>query len=193
MNYAAINAKLRAMEAGPGEDVKAAAACICKYVHIRAHKNFLLAVAHRPQDGINFYIHQWKQLGQLGKANSIAIKSILGAEIDLLNILWLYRLKIYHRIHGAASYGHLIPIRYRLTGAMTQRMADCESPASFLEEVGKGPYAKDIVFPTTRGMPTPEEQLAIAITKRYQAAARKYPNSLVPALAFIHSFRRFTP
>jgi len=186
MNYDAINAKLRALKANPVEDIKNVVLRISMHIHSRPHRNFCLAMALGSQDGINYYTRQWKRLGQLDKASRSAIKPILGAEIDLNNILWLYRLKRYHRVYGAASYGHLIPVRYRLTEAMTQRMADCKSPGDLLAEVGRSPYARDIVFHVSKGQPTPEEQLVLAINKRYQAAARKYANTIVPVLAYIY-------
>jgi len=248
MNYAAINAKLKAMRARlltpqDYEDISqmetaaevmewlkstgiktevstdlnasiertlrhaviSAANSICLYIPDKAQRSYITAMASTadPANSVNpagdnhqsrfhYYIAQWKQLARLDKANRTALRSILGAEIDLNNILWMYRLKRYHRIKGDSTYGYLVPIRYKLSKPMTQRMADSETPKALLEEIAQCPYATTIVFTHTKaewGSPshfTPEQQLSQAIDRCYQAAARRYPNTLAPALAYLH-------
>ena len=222
MNYAAINAKLKAMSArllkpqdyeaisqmDTAEDVIAwlgappehkhindAATRICRYIPDKTQKDYVRAMAAPSGEGsFQYYIAQWKRLGHLDKSNRIALRDALGAEIDLNNILWMYRLKRYHRIKGNETYGYLVPIRYRLSHEATQRMADCPTPKALLDEVAYGPYKTDIVISQAQafnngpytGQSTPEQALAKAIQKRYETAARRYPNTLATALAYLY-------
>jgi len=56
----------------------------------------------------------WHGAKQVKKAHNTAMQHALGTEIDLQNILWLYRLKKFYGIFGDAAYGHLVPICHRL-------------------------------------------------------------------------------
>jgi len=182
MNYNAINAKIRAMQIKP-ITISEAVNRICLYIPDRDLRNFIKRVT-TSGGGIAYYTAMWKALARLDKANQQAIRGILGAEIDLTNILWMYRLKRYHGIKGDATYGYLIPIRYRLSREATMRMAECETPRALLEEIAKSPYAGEINFSIRKT--TPEQQLAAVILKRYKTAAKRYPNTLVPILAYLN-------
>ncbi|MCL2572010.1 MAG: V-type ATPase subunit [Defluviitaleaceae bacterium] len=183
MNYAAINTKVKAISAK--ESTSQSAAALCLYITDKTLREFITAIANKDVSEFHYYINQWKRLSRLDKKNQVALRGALGAEIDMNNILWMYRLKKYHRIKGDATYGYLVPIRYKLSPEMTQKMAHAESPAALLDEIAGSPYARDIDF----AKPALEQQLSKAIEKRYQAAARRYPESLAPVLAYLHKLR----
>jgi len=188
MKYAAINAKIKAMRSVRHEAIARQAADICRYIPGKLHRDYVKAMAQAGQTGdIHYYTTQWKRLARLDKPNPAALKSILGAEIDLKNIMWMYRLKRYYRITGDATFGYLIPIRYKLSRDLTRRMADCITPAALLDEVASCVYAQDFEHMTNMPprVPTPEQMLLAATCRRYQAAARRYPDSLAPALAYL--------
>jgi len=180
MNYAAINAKVGGMGTR-ALTKKEAVSSICLYIPDKDLRNYVKA---HMGSGINYYLTRWKVLARLGRANRQALRGILGAEIDLTNIIWMYRLKRYRGIRGDSTYGYLIPIRYRLSRAATQRMAECENTKALLEEISKSPYARDIDFSDKKA--TPEQQLISVINKRYKNAARRHPNTLVPVLAYLY-------
>jgi len=227
MNYGAINAKVKAMgakllkphdfetlaqmqaeemdtETNLHQSIKSAAQRICLYIPNRDLRSFVEALSCPGDKDIHYYTTQWKRLARLDKANRQALRGILGAEIDLTNILWMYRLKRFRRVKGSSTYGYLIPIRYKLSRAVTQRMADCETPKALLEEVAHSPYARDIFITQSQKVEwqlsralherpnqgnrrlTPERQLTSAISKRYQISASRYPSSLAPALAYLY-------
>jgi len=218
MNYAAINAKLSAMgsrllkphdyealnnvaPADLRQTIIEAAALICRYITDKTQRSYITAMAAAAfQEGkLHYYTTQWKSLNRLDKSNRSALRHTLGVEIDLNNILWMYRLKRYHRITGDPTYGHLIPIRYKLSHETTRRMAVCTTPKALLEEVALSPYAADFALMSAKDTGqtawtslqsasnvTPEQALAQVIDRRYQIAARNFPNSLAPALAYLH-------
>ncbi|MCL2528030.1 MAG: V-type ATPase subunit [Defluviitaleaceae bacterium] len=169
------------------------AAAICLYLPDKIQKSIVMAMACRVDDGVGYYTSLWKLLNRLDKPNKGAIKSILGAEIDLTNILWMYRLKRYRRVKGDTTYGYLVPVRYRLSQAATHKMAHSETPKALLDEVAQSPYGgelKTILQSLERGYSkgqlTPEQQLVMAVERRYIAAACRYPDSLVPCLAYLY-------
>jgi len=206
MNYAAVNAKVRAMsarlikpqdyesaiaemesEAHLRQDIFLTAVSICRYIPIKAHKSYVMAEAKPAEDLIAYYMAQWKGLSQMNKPNHTALKGIVGAEIDLTNILWIYRLKHYHRVTGSGTYGYLIPIRYKLSHAKTQRMAEAGNLKALFDEVSDSPYGMDYIrMLTNEGRVSPEQALVNIIDAKYQSAARRHPNTLAPTLAYLH-------
>jgi len=221
MNYAAVNAKIKAMEArapeikipeinapeikameartpeakgleANGPDISDVAANICRYIQARPCRDYIAAMASPDRD-INYYLSQWKRVAKLDKQSKVALKHILGTEIDITNILWMYRLKKYHRVKGNDTYGHLIPIRYRLTQAQTQHMADASNPQTLLEAIAQSPYSTDIDFTGATQLPpkqlSPEQQLFHAINKHYRRAVRRYPGTLATTAAYLYRLR----
>jgi len=205
MNYAAVNAKVRAMsarltkpqdyesviaeiesEANLRQGITQAAVSICRYIPQKAQKSFVIAAATPAEDLITYYMAQWKKLSQMDKPNRIAIKGILGAEIDLTNILWIHRLKRYHRIKGSETYGYLIPIRHKLSPAETQHMAEAGTQKALFDVVAAGPYGMDYKHVITQQHISPEQALANIIDAKYQSAARRHLNTLAPTLAYLH-------
>ena len=213
MNYAAVNAKLKAMSAKilprDSEAIPRTAVNICRYILGKAQRDYVNAMARAAhstfEGGLSHYVSQWKRLNRLDKPNKLALRGVLGAEIDLNNILWMYRLKRYHNVAGDATYGYLVPIRYKLSREVTRRMAEVETAMELLEEVARGPYGEDFAYISAytvgkeaapgalahsgdigeRG-PTPDYMLAIALNRRYITAARRHPDTLAPVLAFLH-------
>ena len=210
MSYAALNAKLSAMSARSAtpqnsNTITQAATDICRYITGKLQRDYVaaMALAVSQDKNIQYYTAQWKRLNRLDKTNWTALRSILGAEIDLNNILWMYRLKRYHCVTGDATFGYLVPIRYRLSRETTRRMADCGTPIDLLDEVERSPYAVDFALMINKktstetksiiaseSRPTPEQMLTMAIIRRYQTAARRYPNSLAATLAYLHTVSR---
>ena len=183
----------------PGQLITEAAADICRYIADKPQRDYITAMAASAfaEGQLHYYTAQWKSLSRLDKSNRAALRSTLGAEIDLKNILSMYRLKRYHRVIGDSTYGHLIPIRYRISHEATRRMADCTTPKALLDEVARCPYASDFAYIkaetsgqteeiSSRSKPTPEQILATAIERRYQLAARRFASSLAPTVAYLY-------
>ena len=184
--------------ADQGKSMADAAARICRYISDKAQRDYIAAMAASAscEGSLHYYTSLWKSLNRLDKANQGVLRGILGAEIDLTNILWMYRLKRYHRVSGASTYGHLIPIRYRLSHDATRRMADAATPKALLEEVERSPYAAAYALMMAKNpsqavsagpinRQTPEQALASVIDRRYQMAGRRHPKSLAPTLAYL--------
>ena len=212
MNYSALNAKIKAMSArlltahdynqlsqltpdeilarldvkpsDMGQALKTAADNICRFIPDKTQREYVQAAATNLQTGsIRYYTAQWKRLSKMNTPNQAALRPALGAEIDLTNILWMYRLKRYHRIKGDETYGYLIPIRHRLSRETTQQLAQCPTAKSLLQALTHSNYAQSI---TTRH---PEQSLTNAITKRHKLSALRHPNTLAPTMAYIYMKR----
>jgi len=199
MNYAALNAKIKGMSSRePSCCARELAASLCRYIPDKLQRDFVIDAAFAAAHGgsLHYYSAQWKRLNKLDKLNRVALRGALGAEIDLNNILWMYRLKRYHRVTGDATFGYLVPMRYKLSRETTRLMADAVTPKALMDAAANGPYAADFRHFAVKGHDmfqgglTPDEMLGKAIARRYRSAARRYPNTLAPALAFIQDMKQ---
>jgi len=112
----------------------------------------------------------------LPKKHRIAMQRVIGAEIDMQNIIWLYRLKRFYQIFGDASYGYLVPIRHRLTKDEFIRLVQSDT-TGFMKELSQMPYAN--VFNDFR---MAQRRLRDALCKRYKAEKGSYIAQLSEAV-----------
>lgn len=71
------------------------------------------------------YFHNNKESG--------AFASLVGEEIDLLNMIWIYRGKKYFHMSNEMIYTYLIPVRYRLNTQQIKQMVDSDSVEKMID------------------------------------------------------------
>jgi len=101
------------------------------------------------------------------------MEHIKGTEIDLRNIMWIYRLKNYYSVTGSRIYAYLIPINYRLKTASINRMVQSGDSQSLMDEITGGPYGE--IFTDFENL---ELKFGRAMHKVYMEEAKKHPDSL---------------
>jgi V/A-type H+-transporting ATPase subunit C len=114
------------------------------------------------------------------------MRNIVGTEIDLLNILWIFRLKKYYRVEGTQVYAHLIPVNHRLRTAALSRIAECDTLASFFEEVSAGPYGG--VF--SPAFEQPERSFTRRMRRVYDTEIRKGTQSLAVTIRYLFNMEQ---
>ncbi len=78
--------------------------------------NRLTSFDYEMQLDIYYFSKMWKLKDKQLQGDDLkAMTHSLGTEIDLLNIMWLYRSKKFYDIHSSDSYGFIIPVNYKLT------------------------------------------------------------------------------
>ncbi|MDP4118037.1 MAG: V-type ATPase subunit [Bacillota bacterium] len=76
---------------------------------------------------MSYFSNLWKEKEKASKENKKIITECIGAEADLHNILWIYRSKKYFKVDTSYVYSYLIPVHYKLTTDMIQRLAVTEN------------------------------------------------------------------
>ena len=72
-----------------------------------------------------FFSEYWKMVKkELKSEDQEAITQSAGAEIDAVNLTWIYRAKKYYGMSAAQIYALIVPIHYRLTRDQVKRMAE---------------------------------------------------------------------
>lgn len=129
-----------------------------------------------------YYTHLVKLAKKnLDKVNLKAAAFINGTEIDLRNIMWIYRLKRYYKMNSAEIFTYLIPSYYQLSKESLVRMAEAKMTQDLNEEIDSSPYA--YAFTDKDNI---ERGFYIAMNKTVKRACVLYPSSMVSATAYIY-------
>lgn len=131
---------------------------------------------------IYFFRYLWKLKDKELKSSELKeITKIYGAQIDLLNILWIYRSKRFYQVEISQMYTNLIPIHYRLTVPFIRRLIECESLTEYRELLGRSFYGKALasIESSARDSDSALTEMYNHLMKKLRrSAARKYPYSL---------------
>ncbi|MCL1787344.1 MAG: V-type ATPase subunit [Defluviitaleaceae bacterium] len=117
---------------------------------------------------LDYYVTLWRKIDKLHVADRKAMKRVIGTEIDLQNIVWIYRLKHFFNMFDHRVYGFLIPIRHRLSADMLASMVACKNTNQLQALLAATVYKE--VFDSFN---KPEQQLAAAVTMRYKAEGKR--------------------
>ena len=88
-----------------------------------------------------YYRNLWKTINALPKNEAEGFKKIVGADIDMLNIMWIYRGKKYFNFANEAIFAYLLPVRHRLSESQIRSLVNSSDEESFIAAVQSTPYA----------------------------------------------------
>jgi V/A-type H+-transporting ATPase subunit C len=135
---------------------------------------------------LHYYMHLWKKInGFKDKETQTTLRRLVGTQIDLLNVLWVYRLKHYYKIPNEQIFAYVIPINYRVSADDLSRMAECAGEAELTEAVSRTPYRGVYTVPGRPPFVQPELRAAQAMRKLYKTEVRRHPDSLAVTAAYI--------
>lgn len=92
----------------------------------------------------SYYFKQiWKLKDRVlsGKDTKIAAYAF-GTDIDMLNLIWIFRQKKYYQLEGARIISSIIPIHYLLPRDTLMKLAYSSDISQFLNLAEKTPYAR---------------------------------------------------
>ena len=122
------------------------------------------------------YIKSWSFVKRLPSSqNREALSYIKGTEIDLQNILGVYRLKSYYK--KAQVYPHIIPICYRLDKNAIKQMAESSGTSEFIVAVRHTCYS-NLSFDDL------EASTFLNLTKTFSKLEKRYPDSIAGVIGY---------
>lgn len=132
-------------------------------------------------------IYYFQKIWGIAKRNlkgetSKILSQLIGNEIDLLNILWIYRSKKYYSISSSDIYAYIIPINYRLTKSEIKNLVEANSIDEFLKIFETTYYNK--VYNKLEGLDIEDLYFRI-LSKLYKSAKVKNPSSIAPIVYYI--------
>ncbi len=133
---------------------------------------------------IYYFKKVWKLKDRvLRGANLKAVTMIYGTQIDLLNLLWIYRSKKYYDVETGKILANIIPINYKLRKQEISALAEAVSIDEFMRLLEKTYYGKlhDATSP---------DSLELLYRKMFQqlydTCSSKFSSSMAPVLRFIY-------
>lgn len=132
-----------------------------------------------------FYFKKiWKLKNKTLKGSSLkSTTHIIGTQIDLLNIMWIYRSKKYYDVDTGNIYATIIPCHYKLRKEQVTRLVEANNIEEFISIVSTTYYqhiGKDL---TPSSLEDAYKQLMNHI---YKKTKQENPYSMVPVLCFLH-------
>lgn len=89
-----------------------------------------------------YYDLYWHQCSKLSQHERTALERLIGSEIDMLNIIWIYRGKKYFKFSDEMIYTYLLPVNYRLSEATIKQMVSAKSVDEMILAVGNTRYKR---------------------------------------------------
>ena len=132
-----------------------------------------------------YYMNLWKVKNKLDKVNNLIVTKIIGTEIDLRNIIWIYRLKKYYKVEEFNIYAYLIPISYQLQNFELKKMVESKSIYELTSSISSCKYKdefNDVLLHDSRI----EAVFFYKMSKLLKKLEAQYPNSLVTAISYIY-------
>ncbi len=138
----------------------------------------LTSFDYEMQLDIYYYKKSWKLLDKLLSGDNLkAFKHSFGTEIDLLNILWLYRSTKFYNIPSNNLYAYVIPVNYKLTKGQLTKLTEAVSIDEFINLLKSTHYEEIVPELLENSM---EFSYRKIISKIYKDNASLYPASMAP-------------
>lgn len=68
------------------------------------------------------------------------VEKVMGTEIDIMNLIWIFRVKRFYDVPDEIIFSYIIPIHYKLSRDETKRLICAKGIPAFLDEVEKTRY-----------------------------------------------------
>lgn len=125
----------------------------------------------------------WREQKKVLKKDDLELfRQDCGAQIDLLNIQWIYRAKKYYNMKSADIYLLLIPIHYKLSTDMIKELVEAPGLEEFQAVVDRTSYSRHYNF--TRNL-TIEQMYADCLHHLYTIDRRRNPYSIAAVNTYL--------
>lgn len=106
----------------------------------------------------------------------------LGSEIDMLNITWILRCKMYFNVPNEIIYSLMLPVYYKLPKALIIKMVECRAAEEIYAVLADTRYRR--VFQQTDTY-IGENRTFYTFRLQYRLA-QQYPFSIMSVLSYVH-------
>lgn len=88
----------------------------------------------------------FEKLYQIAQEDNEELINIIGTEIDLLNILWIYRMKKYYNLQKENIEKRIIKVNYKLSKEKIQKLINFNSEEEFIELIAETKYREIVKY-----------------------------------------------
>lgn len=87
------------------------------------------------------YFSRLEELGKkLSKSDYKYIEELVGAQVDLLNIQWIYRIKKYYNMSSGEILNYIIPFHYKVSRDEFKKMSQADDPSDITNFISYHSY-----------------------------------------------------
>lgn len=147
-------------------------------------KNNVSSFDYEIQLDIYYFKRIWKLKEKLMKGDTLkAFVRYMGTQIDLLNIMWIYRSKVIYDVNMGDVLFYVIPVNYKLSKDQLIKLAKASTFDEFVSTL-QSTYYKPITSSLIDG--TIENTYQSIITKMFKQNQMKYPASMNTVNFYLH-------
>lgn len=148
------------------------------------NKGNLTSFDYEMQLDVYYFMKSWRLKDKMLKGNNRkAFTQRMGTEIDLLNIMWIYRSKKMYDMSPADIFAYLIPVNYKLTKAQLARLVAAVTIDEFTSLLINTRY-KQFYYALKEN--TMESEYNKIINKIFLVNMTKYPASMTAVNYFLY-------
>ena len=130
-----------------------------------------------------YYRNIWKAKDKhLKGSDRKTFEKIIGAEIDMHNIIWIYRSKKYFNMSPEITVTYLMPIRYRLSEETVKMLVSAPNADDVVRIVSGTAYKE--LFANIENDIFPEENMSRIDTRIAKSVLRTEPQSMAAVYAY---------
>lgn len=134
---------------------------------------------------VHYFTKVWKLKDKLLKGNELKAYTIcLGRQIDLLNIMWIYRSKKFYEIDSSKILSVIIPVNYKLQKEQLTQLIETSSIEDFLKVLNTTPYVLNHIG-KSQGQNSLEQLYLSTMNHVYKDLGHKYPFSMAPIQCYL--------
>lgn len=111
------------------------------------------------------------------------VERAIGTEVDVLNLLWIFRGRMIYNLDRSLILSYLIPHGYKITRELAYELADTRDEAAFRQLVSRTKYA-ELFLPGKHNFF--ELNFHESMFRMHRSFLRKYGFSIAGALACLH-------
>lgn len=145
--------------------------------------NYLTPFDYETQLDIYYYKKVWKLKDKyFTSKNRKVLTHCLGIEIDLQNIMWLYRSKKYYDIKTSDLYSRIVPINYKLTKEQLTKLIETITTEDFTAVLKETFYLEFSNAILTDSMEAYYSKHLLKINQYFES---KFPYSMAPVQSYL--------
>jgi len=123
-----------------------------------------------------YFTKSWRLKDKLLKGDTLKAFTLrMGTEIDMLNIMWIYRSKIMFDMGASDIFTNLIPVCYRLTNEQLMKLIGSVTVEEFLNNLTLTKYAGFVPYLKNGSM---EHEFYRILNRIYKYNATRFPASM---------------
>jgi len=125
----------------------------------------------------------WKLRSSFGRADKEILAKMYGKQIDMLNIMWVYRFKKYYSVLPKDLNNYLIPVHYKLHDDYLEKLVNSDDISSFYSVLNETYYGR---FFNIVDQETFEYAYRKVMTDMHRSEYKKNPYSLMAIINYLY-------